>query len=216
MLGYFRGTWFVSIGIQRGRDPGKWPVGKLNTQRTRLPCQSKLIFFDLAERSTLRVWYGWFLRRRDNEWLSNKYILVHCMVWYRKKRGCRRRRVDNAYHPDHVTFHYCLLRASAKIIQWLMRGWLSAYRFSSLLFLRRSFCSNTMAARTYQDAISLLNTLQTNAAALEAVRAAGSRLNPNAIPEMIEFLERIEYTVPFVLMFISPILICSRLVRRPE
>ncbi|KIM68833.1 hypothetical protein SCLCIDRAFT_1209038 [Scleroderma citrinum Foug A] len=51
-----------------------------------------------------------------------------------------------------------------------------------------------MTTRTYQDAINLLNTLQTNAAALEAVRAAGSRLNPNAIPEMIEFLERIEYT----------------------
>jgi len=72
-----------------------------------------------------------------------------------------------------------------------------------------------MTTRTYQDAIHLLNTLQTNAAALEAVRAAGSRLNPNAIPEMIEFLERIEYTVLFVPMSVSRSLMCSRLVRRP-
>ncbi|KAG6336682.1 hypothetical protein ID866_2389 [Astraeus odoratus] len=51
-----------------------------------------------------------------------------------------------------------------------------------------------MSTRCYQDAIELLNSLQTNAAVLEAARAAGPRLNPNAIPEMIEFLERIEYT----------------------
>lgn len=45
--------------------------------------------------------------------------------------------------------------------------------------------------RTYRDAIDALNSLQTNAAILEAVRAAGSKLNPNAIPEMIDYLRRV-------------------------
>ncbi|KAH7931248.1 FolC bifunctional protein [Leucogyrophana mollusca] len=47
--------------------------------------------------------------------------------------------------------------------------------------------------RTYREAVECLNTLQSNAATLEAVRAAGVRLNPNAIPEMIEYLQRIGY-----------------------
>ncbi|KAI6030998.1 Mur ligase [Pisolithus marmoratus] len=51
-----------------------------------------------------------------------------------------------------------------------------------------------MATRNYQDAIEHLNTLQTSADTLEAARAAGSRLNPDPIPKMIEFLERIGYT----------------------
>lgn len=51
-----------------------------------------------------------------------------------------------------------------------------------------------MAIRNYQDAIEHLNALQTSADTLEAARAAGSRLHPNPIPKMIEFLERIGYT----------------------
>ncbi|KAI6120982.1 Mur ligase [Pisolithus croceorrhizus] len=51
-----------------------------------------------------------------------------------------------------------------------------------------------MATRNYQDAIEHLNTLQTSADTLEAAKAARSRLNPNPIPKMIEFLERIGYT----------------------
>ncbi|KAG1755551.1 Mur ligase, partial [Suillus lakei] len=47
------------------------------------------------------------------------------------------------------------------------------------------------AAPTYRDAIDALNSLQTNAAILEAVRAAGAQLNPNAIPEMIDYLRRV-------------------------
>ncbi|KAI6152163.1 Mur ligase [Pisolithus tinctorius] len=78
-----------------------------------------------------------------------------------------------------------------------MRGsflFLSSHRFPSLLYLKRFLRCRTMSTRNYHDAIEHLNSLQTNAAALEAARAAGPRLNPNAIPEMIEFLERIEYT----------------------
>ncbi|KAG8968107.1 Folylpolyglutamate synthetase [Tulasnella sp. 419] len=50
-----------------------------------------------------------------------------------------------------------------------------------------------MSGRTYQDAIEKLNTLQSNAAALEVLRASGGRSSEFAIPEMIEYLGRIGY-----------------------
>ncbi|KAG2042291.1 FolC bifunctional protein [Suillus americanus] len=50
---------------------------------------------------------------------------------------------------------------------------------------------STAPIPTYKDAIDALNSLQTNAAILEAVRAAGAKLNPNAIPEMIDYLRRV-------------------------
>ncbi|THH15377.1 hypothetical protein EW146_g5091 [Bondarzewia mesenterica] len=50
-----------------------------------------------------------------------------------------------------------------------------------------------MSTRTYQDAIVHLNSLQSNAATLEAVRASGGRLSEFAIPEMVEYLQRIGY-----------------------
>jgi hypothetical protein len=52
-----------------------------------------------------------------------------------------------------------------------------------------------MSGRSYKDAIDLLNTLQSNAATLEAVKASGGQTNDLAIPEMIEYLERIGYKV---------------------
>ncbi|PWN47553.1 FolC bifunctional protein [Violaceomyces palustris] len=48
-------------------------------------------------------------------------------------------------------------------------------------------------ARTYGQAIEALNTLQSNAATIEAIRKSGGRLNEYGIPEMIEYLERIGY-----------------------
>ena len=51
-----------------------------------------------------------------------------------------------------------------------------------------------MSTRTYQDAVELLNSLQSNAAALEAARASGGR-SEFAIPEMLEYLGRIGYSV---------------------
>ncbi|KAG1892313.1 FolC bifunctional protein [Suillus subluteus] len=50
---------------------------------------------------------------------------------------------------------------------------------------------STAPIPTYRDAIDALNSLQTNAAILEAVRAAGVGLNPNAISEMIDYLRRV-------------------------
>jgi hypothetical protein len=52
-----------------------------------------------------------------------------------------------------------------------------------------------MSGRSYKDAIDLLNTLQSNAATLDAVKASGGRTNGLAIPEMVEYLERIGYKV---------------------
>ncbi|KAA1466317.1 FolC bifunctional protein [Dentipellis sp. KUC8613] len=51
-----------------------------------------------------------------------------------------------------------------------------------------------MSTRTYKDAVDRLNSLQSNAATLEAVRALGGRASTFAIPEMVEYLERIGYT----------------------
>ncbi|PPR07213.1 hypothetical protein CVT26_012646 [Gymnopilus dilepis] len=50
-----------------------------------------------------------------------------------------------------------------------------------------------MSTRTYRDAIEHLNSLQSNAATLDAVRASGGRSSEFAIPEMLEYLERIGY-----------------------
>lgn len=55
--------------------------------------------------------------------------------------------------------------------------------------------SRNMSTKSYQDAVEHLNSLQSNAATLEAVRASGGRLSQFAIPEMLEYLERIGYTV---------------------
>jgi len=52
-----------------------------------------------------------------------------------------------------------------------------------------------MSGRYYKDAIDLLNTLQSNAATLEAVKASGGQTSHLAIPEMIEYLETIGYKV---------------------
>ncbi|KAJ7684032.1 FolC bifunctional protein [Mycena rosella] len=51
-----------------------------------------------------------------------------------------------------------------------------------------------MSTRTYRDAVDSLNSLQTNAAALELVRATGGRSSAFAIPEMLEYLGVIGYT----------------------
>lgn len=55
--------------------------------------------------------------------------------------------------------------------------------------------TRSMSTRSYRDAIDCLNSLQSNAASLEAVRASGGRSSEFAIPEMLEFLKRIGYQV---------------------
>lgn len=46
----------------------------------------------------------------------------------------------------------------------------------------------------YSSAIGLLNSLQTNASALEALKAKGPLLNLSSLPEMRDYLQRLGYT----------------------
>lgn len=72
----------------------------------------------------------------------------------------------------------------------------SCFRSLSVNYFRRfAPPSRSMASRSYQDAIEHLNSLQSNAVTLDAVRASGGRLSEFAIPEMIEYLGRIGYRV---------------------
>jgi len=59
----------------------------------------------------------------------------------------------------------------------------------------RTFRRYMTSIRTYRDAIDNLNSLQSNVATLEAVRASGGRSSEFATPEMLEYLERIGYSV---------------------
>lgn len=52
-----------------------------------------------------------------------------------------------------------------------------------------------MSSRSYKDAVERLNSLQSNAATLEALRASGGRSSAFAIPEMLEYLNGIGYRV---------------------
>ena len=48
-------------------------------------------------------------------------------------------------------------------------------------------------ARTYADAVTSLNTLQSNFSIVDAIRRSGGKLNENSIPEMIEWCRKIGY-----------------------
>lgn len=52
-----------------------------------------------------------------------------------------------------------------------------------------------MSTRTYSEAVDALNSLQSNAAVLEALRVSGRKMSSHAIPEMLEYLHRIGYSV---------------------
>jgi len=57
-----------------------------------------------------------------------------------------------------------------------------------------------MSTRSYSEAVDALNSLQSNAATLEALRASGGRASDFAIPEMLEYLHRIGHSVSFGLV----------------
>lgn len=52
-----------------------------------------------------------------------------------------------------------------------------------------------MADRSYSAAIDALNSLQSNAATIEAIRRSGKTVNELNEPEMVEYLERIGHKV---------------------
>ena len=53
---------------------------------------------------------------------------------------------------------------------------------------------STMATRSYAAAIDALNSLQSNAATIEAIRKSGKTVNELNEPEMTEYLERIGHS----------------------
>ena len=57
-----------------------------------------------------------------------------------------------------------------------------------------------MSTRSYREAIDALNSLQSNAATLEALRMYRGRVGNPTIPEMLEYLHRIGYSVSFGLV----------------
>lgn len=71
---------------------------------------------------------------------------------------------------------------------------------SSLLRLLSASLFKPMSTRPYSEAVDALNSLQSNAATLEALRVSGGRLSDLSILEMLEYLHRIGYSVSFVLM----------------
>ncbi|KAK0498610.1 Mur ligase [Armillaria luteobubalina] len=70
----------------------------------------------------------------------------------------------------------------------------SLFRSVSLSYRYIRFRSHLMSTHTYKEAIECLNSLQSNAVVLEAVRASGGRSSAFAIPEMLEYLHRIGYS----------------------
>lgn len=62
-------------------------------------------------------------------------------------------------------------------------------------FLRMASTTAPAAGRTYADAINLLNSLQSNAAVIEAIRKGGGKSGDQLMEEMIEYLTRIGYQV---------------------
>ncbi len=47
----------------------------------------------------------------------------------------------------------------------------------------------------YQDAIAALNTLQSNFSVVDAIRKSGKAMNQQAIPEMLEWCQKLGYEV---------------------
>lgn len=74
-------------------------------------------------------------------------------------------------------FAHLEMRRAAPLLSWIPRV--------------RAFSTMTQNARGYAEAIDALNSLQSNAATIEAVRRSGKTVNEFNEPEMTEYLERI-------------------------
>lgn len=55
--------------------------------------------------------------------------------------------------------------------------------------------SSSIMLTLYQDAIAALNTLQSNFSVVDAIRKSGKAMNQQAIPEMIEWCQKLGYEV---------------------
>ena len=90
--------------------------------------------------------------------------------------------------PDLTIFAHAILGKKAPCGH--MQRKLSDYHHQTRT---RKLCKE-MSTRSYQDAVDHLNSLQSNAQTINAILASRSK-SEFAIPEMLEFLERIGYIV---------------------
>lgn len=66
---------------------------------------------------------------------------------------------------------------------------------SPRLYRMASTTAPSSSGRSYVDAINLLNSLQSNAAVIEAIRKGGGKSGDQLMEEMVEYLTRIGYQV---------------------
>lgn len=75
----------------------------------------------------------------------------------------------------------------------------------------RSMSSSTAAPRTYAAAIDALNSLQSNAATLSAIRETGNKQGEVQTEHSLEYLKRIGYDVsPFLPLSATPVISSRR------
>ena len=76
----------------------------------------------------------------------------------------------------------------------MLPSWRSGKVLTAFSLCRRSISSDRMG-RSYADAVSALNTLQSNFAIVDKIRKSSRGMNQQAIPEMIEWCRKIGYEV---------------------
>src|SRR5271170_3159800 len=84
-----------------------------------------------------------------------------------------------------------LSRCQTLMHRSVLRGYIFSFAYRGTPNIRN------MSTRSYKDAIDHLNTLQSNSATLDAIRASGTQRSAFVIPEMREYLGRIGYSVRF-------------------
>ncbi|OAL31632.1 hypothetical protein AYO20_08175 [Fonsecaea nubica] len=95
--------------------------------------------------------------------------------------------------PEYFFFGSVAGTADARHACSRMRRWILKSSTPLRLIVRNSAAKSSAMARTYADAVTSLNTLQSNFAIVDAVRKSGGRLNELSIPEMVEWCRKIGY-----------------------
>ena len=76
----------------------------------------------------------------------------------------------------------------------MLPSWRSG-KVVTIFFTRRRGIYTDRMSRSYGDAVSALNMLQSNFAIVDKIRKSGRGMNKEAIPEMIEWCRKIGYEV---------------------
>lgn len=100
--------------------------------------------------------------------------------------------------PAHIRLHSCkslTLRFPALAPTHFPTTSISLNHFASRCYSMSAQGPPQTRHGGYEEAIAALNTLQSNAAVIDAIRKSGGKLNDFALPEMVEYLERIGWKV---------------------